>query len=91
MAKGRGQGNAALKSSNSPSSVRSEGRTRIGLEFPFQKGKHNMKLQDFIVLHAQPDSDVVMMHAYDGRQLVIAFIPTMHLDDHFRREHLTGR
>ena len=50
-----------------------------------------MTLKEFTVVHAQPDSDFVVLHARHGRQLVLAFIPTMHLEDHFRLRRLSGK
>ena len=50
-----------------------------------------MVLSNMEVVHAQPDSDFVVLHAWEGRQMVLAFIPTMHLEDLFRRTSLTGQ
>ena len=50
-----------------------------------------MLLKDFQVVHAQPDSDLVVLHGWYGKQMVLAFIPTIHLDDYFERNHLTGK
>jgi len=51
----------------------------------------NVVLKDFSVVHAQPDSDVVVLHGWHDRQMVLAFIPRIHLEDHFRRDRLTGK
>jgi len=50
-----------------------------------------MTLANFNVVHAQPDSDFVVLHGWDDKKMVLAFIPTMHLEDHFRRRRLTGK
>lgn len=51
-----------------------------------------MLLSDLQVVHAQPDSDVVVLHGYEGTAtMVLAFIPVVHLDDYFRRRHLNGK
>ena len=51
-----------------------------------------MMLTNFRVVHAQPDSDFVVLHGWHTRRMVLAFIPTVHLDDHFRRrQRLTGK
>ena len=50
-----------------------------------------MALTNFNVVHAQPDSDFVVLHGWDGKQMVLAFIPTTHLEDHFRRRRLSGK
>lgn len=51
-----------------------------------------MSLTNFRVVHAQPDSDIVVLHGWHGKQMVLAFIPTEHLDDHFRlAAHLSGK
>ncbi len=50
-----------------------------------------MILKNFSVVHAQTDPDVVVVHGYHDRQLVISFVPTMHLEDRFRRHRLTGK
>jgi hypothetical protein len=44
-----------------------------------------MALTGFQVIHAQPDADVVALHGWNGDQMVLAFVPTVHLDDYFRR------
>ena len=49
-----------------------------------------MVLSNVQVIHAQPDSDFVVLNGFDGRKMVLAFIPVVHLDDHFRVRHLTG-
>jgi hypothetical protein len=48
-------------------------------------------LKDFSVIHAQPDSDIVVLHCWHDRQMVLAFIPKIHLEDALRRESLTGK
>jgi hypothetical protein len=40
-----------------------------------------MVLRDFNVIHAQPDSDFVVVHGWHDRQIVLTFIPRMHLED----------
>lgn len=48
-------------------------------------------LRDFSVIHAQPDTDVVVLHCWHDKQMVLAFIPKIHLEDALRRERLTGK
>ena len=48
-------------------------------------------LKDFSVIHAQPDSDVVVLNCWHDRQMVLAFIPKIHLEDALRRDRLTGK
>lgn len=50
-----------------------------------------MVLSNLQVVHAQPDSDFVVLNGWLGREMVLAFIPTVHLDDYFRRSHLSGK
>jgi|SRR5271163_1434403 len=50
-----------------------------------------VSLKDFSVIHAQPDSDVVVLHCWHDRQMVLAFIPKIHLEDALRRDRLTGK
>jgi hypothetical protein len=50
-----------------------------------------MLVSQLQVVHAQPDSDVVVLHGFEGTKLVLAFIPVVHLDDYFRRSHLSGK
>lgn len=50
-----------------------------------------MALHHVQVIHAQPDSDYVVLNAVHGKQMVLAFIEVIHLDDHFRRRHMSGR
>jgi hypothetical protein len=50
-----------------------------------------MLLQDFSVIHAQPDSDVVVLHCWQDRQMVLAFIPKIHLEGALRRDRLSGK
>jgi hypothetical protein len=51
-----------------------------------------MVLSNVQVVHAQPDSDFVVLHGWHGREMMLAFISTDVLDDHFRRrEHLSGQ
>ncbi len=49
-------------------------------------------LKDFSVIHAQPDSDVVVVHCWHDKQMVLAFISKVHLEDALRRNsRLTGK
>jgi hypothetical protein len=48
-------------------------------------------LKDFAVIHAQPDSDIVVLHCWHDKQMVLAFIAKVHLEDHFRRDSLSGK
>jgi hypothetical protein len=48
-------------------------------------------LKDFSVIHAQPNSDVVVLYCWHDKQTVLASIPTVHLEVYFRRERLTGK
>jgi hypothetical protein len=48
-------------------------------------------LKDFSVIHAQPDTDVVVLNCWHDRQMVLAFIPKIHLEDALRRDRLTGK
>lgn len=48
-------------------------------------------LKDFSVIHAQPNSDAVVLHCWHDRQMVLAFIPKIHLEDALRRDSLTGK
>jgi hypothetical protein len=51
-----------------------------------------MTLKNVNVVHAQPDGEFVVLHGWHGRQMVLAFIATEHLDDLFRRrQHLSGK
>ncbi len=50
-----------------------------------------MVLSNLQVVHAQPDSDLVVINGWHGTEMVLAFIPTVHLDDYFRRSHLSGK
>jgi hypothetical protein len=50
-----------------------------------------MLLQDFSVIHAQPDSDVVVLHGWHDKQMVLAFIPKIHIEDALRRDRLSGK
>jgi hypothetical protein len=50
-----------------------------------------MVLSNLQVVHAQPDSDLVVLHGWNRAEMVLAFIPTVHLDDYFRRRHLSGK
>ena len=50
-----------------------------------------MILKDFSVIHAQPNSDVVVLYCWHDKQTVLASIPTVHLEVYFRRERLTGK
>ncbi len=48
-------------------------------------------LKNFSVIHAQPDTDVVVLNCWHDKQMVLAFIPKIHLEDALRRERLTGK
>ena len=49
-------------------------------------------LKDFSVIHAQPDFDVVVVHCWHEKQMVLAFIPKVPLEDALRRNsRLTGK
>lgn len=48
-------------------------------------------LMNFSVIHAQPDSDIVVLHCWHDNKMVLAFIPKIHLEDALRRESLTGK
>lgn len=48
-------------------------------------------LQHVQVIHAQPDSDYVVLNAMHGKLMVLGFIEVIHLDDHFHRRHMSGR
>ena len=48
-------------------------------------------LKDFSVVHAQPDTCIVVLHCWHVKQLVLASIAKMHLEDYFRRDRLTGK
>lgn len=50
-----------------------------------------MLLSNLQVIHAQPDDDFVVLNGFDGSKMVLAFIPIIHLDDHFRVRHLSGK
>ena len=50
-----------------------------------------MVLKDFKVVHAQPDSDQVVLHCWHNDEMVLAFIPRIHLEDHLRYNRLTGK
>lgn len=50
-----------------------------------------MLLSNLQVVHAQPDDDFVVLNGFDGAKMVLAFIPVIHLDDHFRERHLSGK
>jgi hypothetical protein len=43
-------------------------------------------LKNFSVIHAQPDSEVVVVHCWHDKQMVLAFIPKIHLEDALRRD-----
>jgi hypothetical protein len=51
----------------------------------------DMLLSNLQVIHAQPDSDFVVLNGFDGKKMVLAFIPVVHLDDLFRVRHLSGQ
>jgi len=48
-------------------------------------------LKNFSVVHAQPDSDVVVLHCWHDRQIVLGVIPKIHLEDALRRDRLSGK
>lgn len=48
-------------------------------------------LKNFSVIHAQPDSDIVVLHCWHDKEMVLAFIRKIHLEDALRRERLTGK
>jgi hypothetical protein len=50
-----------------------------------------MVLTGFQVVHAQPNSDLVVLHGWHGKEMVLAFIPKTPLEDHFRRQRLSGK
>jgi len=50
-----------------------------------------MVLTGFQVIHAQPDCDLVVLHGWHKQEMVLAFIPKIHLEDHFRRQRLSGK
>lgn len=50
-----------------------------------------MLLSNLQVVHAQPDSDFVVLHGFEGAKMVVAFIPVVFLDDYFRSRHLSGK
>jgi len=50
-----------------------------------------MTLTNLQVIHAQPDSDFVVLNGWHGPQMVLAFILKLHLEDHLRRQRLTGK
>jgi hypothetical protein len=49
-----------------------------------------MTLQNFQLNYGQPDSDFVVVHAQEDRQPVLAVIPIIHLEEYFKRGHLSG-
>ena len=50
-----------------------------------------MVLSEFNVIHAQPDHDFVVLHAFHGKEMVLTFIPKIHLEDHLRSQRLSGK
>lgn len=50
-----------------------------------------MILSTVEVIHAQPDSDFVVLFGMDNKQRVLAFIPVMHLEDLFELKSLSGQ
>lgn len=50
-----------------------------------------MMLSNFDVVHAQPDSDFVVVTGWHDRQMVLTYIPTVHLEDHFQVGRLSGK
>jgi hypothetical protein len=51
----------------------------------------DVRLTSFAVVHEQPDSYCVIVHAFDGRELVLAFISRRTLEDYFHRDNVTGK
>ena len=43
------------------------------------------------MIHAKPDSDAVVIHAWDGPDMMLAFNSRRALDDHFQRPGLKGK
>ncbi len=68
----------------------SDDATILGLAKSLVK-ETTVSLKDFSVIHAQPDTDVVVLHCWHDRQMVLAFIPKIHLEDALRRDRLTGK
>jgi hypothetical protein len=50
-----------------------------------------MDLLDVQVVHAQPDTDVVVLQGWHERQWMLAFISRIHLEDYFRRSSVSGK
>jgi len=50
-----------------------------------------MVLSEFNVIHAQRDGDFVVLHAFHGKDMVLIFIPKIHLEDHLKKERLSGK
>ena len=48
-------------------------------------------LTNFTVVHAQPDTDFVVLNCWHDKQMVLAFIPKIHLEDALRRSRLTAK
>lgn len=51
-----------------------------------------MALSNAQVVHAQPDTDQVVIHAWHGSEMVLAIVPTSQLEDYFHRaKRLNGK
>ena len=51
-----------------------------------------MPLANFAVVHEHSEPlNRVLVHCFDGRQMVLVFIPREAIDDYFRRSSLTPR
>lgn len=50
-----------------------------------------MMLAGFTVIHAQPDSSSVVIQAWDGPEMVLAFVPREALEDYFHRSGVKGK
>lgn len=50
-----------------------------------------MVLSNLQVIHAQPNSAVVALSGWHDKEMVLALIPTIHLEDYFRQRQLSGK
>ena len=50
-----------------------------------------MVLKNFNVVHAQPDTDQVVLHCWHDDDIVLSFIPRIALEDYLCCERLTGK
>ena len=49
-------------------------------------------LSNVKVVHAQPDTDVVILQGWQDSKMVLGFVETRHLDDYFPAlGHITGK